>query len=106
MSPNVRVPTVAEVRAWPVTVSVPEAGRCWRIGRDASYDLARLGEFPVPVLRLGTALRVTRASIMAALGIPDEPVTPSSPLAMGALALVQATASDIRSDARDSPEAA
>lgn len=64
-----------DVRALPVTVDVPTAGRCFALGRDAAYDLARRGELPVPVLRLGRRLVVTRASLLAALGIDDTPPT-------------------------------
>lgn len=79
MSRAVRPPSAAEVRRWPVTVGVVDAGRCWGLGRDQSYDLARLGEFPVPVLRLGARLVVTRAALLAALGIadPDMSLTPA-----------------------------
>lgn len=66
------VPSVEEVLALPVVVDVPTAGRCFGLGRDASYDLARQGELPVPVLRLGRALRVTRASLLAALGMTEQ----------------------------------
>ena len=65
------VPTPDEVRAWPVTVDVPTAGRAFGIGRDEAYRLAREGTFPVPVLRLGRYLRVSRAAVLAALGVPD-----------------------------------
>jgi hypothetical protein len=40
---------------------------------DASYALARTGRFPVTVLELGGRLRVSRASIMNALGIAEDP---------------------------------
>lgn len=64
-------PTVEEVRSWPVTVDVRTAGRAFGVGRDQAYRLAREGNFPVPVLHLGRYLRVTRASVLAALGIED-----------------------------------
>lgn len=62
-------PTADEVRAWPVTVDLPTAGRCFGIGRDASYRLAAGGDFPVPVLRVGRRLVVVRAALLAKLGI-------------------------------------
>jgi hypothetical protein len=62
-------PTADEILTWPVTVPVPQAGACWLMGRDLSYQLARSGQFPVPVIRVGRRLVVTRASILAALGI-------------------------------------
>jgi predicted DNA-binding transcriptional regulator AlpA len=64
-------PTADEIRCWPVTVDIRTAGRAWGIGRDQAYRLAREGRFPVPVLRLGRYLRVTRASVLDALGIED-----------------------------------
>jgi hypothetical protein len=66
-----RVPTPDEILAWPATVDVPTAGRAFGIGRDESYRLVREERFPVPVLRLGRYLRVTRAAVVAALGITD-----------------------------------
>ncbi|WP_173079136.1 hypothetical protein [Phytohabitans rumicis] len=70
-----RVPTPDEIRAWPATVDVPTAGRAFGVGRDESYRLAREGHFPVPVLRLGRYLRVTRAAVLEALGIADPATT-------------------------------
>lgn len=64
-----------EVLALPVTVDVPTAGRCFGLGRRVSYQLAREGAFPVPVLQLGRSLRVTQASLLTALGIPKQEAT-------------------------------
>jgi hypothetical protein len=66
---TLHVPTAEEIRAWPVTVDVPMAGTAWGLGRDQSYQLAREGRFPVPVLHLGRYMRVTRAAVLEALGI-------------------------------------
>lgn len=63
--------TPDEVLALPVTVDVVTAGKCWGIGRNGSYRLAREGRFPVPVLQLGHRQVVTRAAVLQALGIPD-----------------------------------
>lgn len=79
MSRPPKVPTAREVRSWPVTVGVVQAGRCWGLGRDAAYDLARAGDYPVPVLRLGHRLVVTRASVLAALGLADPDIPLTSP---------------------------
>jgi len=68
---SARTPTAEEIRSWPVTVDLQTAGRAWGIGRDQAYRLAREGQFPVPVLRLGRYLRVTRASVLEALGIGE-----------------------------------
>jgi hypothetical protein len=86
MSGRARVPTAAEVRRWPVTVDVVTAGRCFGLGRDASYRAAADKSLPVPVLRLGRRLLVTRAALLDALGI-DEATTPDKSLARPALSL-------------------
>lgn len=100
-------PTADEVIAWPVTVDVPTAGSCFGLGRDTSYDMARDGTFPTPVLRLGRALRVTRASLLAALGMPTEAIpAPSKPLANGKSSQVGGSASDTRSEATTTARAA
>lgn len=65
---KVNVPTAAQVREFSVTVDLPTAGSCFGLGRDASYNLARQGAFPCPVLRLGRRLVVTRAALLQALG--------------------------------------
>ena len=70
--------TPDELRALPVTVSIVEAGRPFGLGRDSCYDLARRGEFPVPVLRLGRRWVVTRASLLSALGVSDHDATMTS----------------------------
>ena len=77
---NTRTPTVDEIRAWPVTVDVQMAGTAFGIGRDQAYRLANDGSFPVPVLRLGRYMRVTRASVLKALGIEEVAHGPAGPL--------------------------
>lgn len=44
-----------------VTTDVVTAGRAYGFGRATSYDLARRGEFPVQVLKVGTRYRVRTA---------------------------------------------
>jgi hypothetical protein len=75
--------TPDEIRALPAAVDIPKAGECFKMGRSKAYHLARTGQFPVPVLPMGNTFRVTRASILAALGIEDmaapaDHVTPSA----------------------------
>lgn len=66
-------PTAAELATWPLTVDVPTAGRCFRLGREASYLAVRRDEFPVPVIRVGKRLVVVTAHLREALGVgpPD-----------------------------------
>jgi len=61
--------TAEAVRALPVTTDIVTAGSVLCLGRGKSYELARRGEFPVPVLRLGAEYRVPTAALLQLLGI-------------------------------------
>jgi excisionase family DNA binding protein len=68
--------TTAELLALPVAMDLVTAGRALGLGRTLAFELARAGEFPVPVLRLGTRYRVTRADLLKTLGLdPDTPIS-------------------------------
>lgn len=54
------------------TMSVPEAGAELGLGRGTSYELARQGEFPVRVLKIGSRYRISRADLDRYLGITEE----------------------------------
>ena len=63
----------AELLALPVSVDLATAGRAFGFGRTKSFELARLGEFPCRVIRVGSGpnpkYRVSRSAIFAALDI-------------------------------------
>jgi hypothetical protein len=61
--------TVEELQALPVSFDLVTAGRAFRIGRTKAHQLARAGEFPCKVLRVGQSYRVTRTDLLRALGI-------------------------------------
>ena len=61
--------TVTEVLALPASTDVVTAGRAFGMSREAAYDAAAAGTFPVPVLRVGRRWVVPRAGILKALGI-------------------------------------
>lgn len=65
--------TEDELLALPVTVDIETAGRGWGIGRTKSHELARSGDFPCQVLRLGRRRVVTKAALLAALGVEWHP---------------------------------
>ncbi|MGW4796330.1 hypothetical protein ACWEPC_28305 [Nonomuraea sp. NPDC004297] len=67
----VRTLTIEELLALPATVDLRTAGMAFGIGRTKAHELARNGEFPCPVLRVGYAYRVGRAAILRALDIDD-----------------------------------
>lgn len=59
-----------ELLALPVAVDLVTAGRALGLGRTKAHELARRGEFPCRVLRVGRAYRVPRAELLATLGEP------------------------------------
>ncbi|URN14335.1 helix-turn-helix domain-containing protein [Streptomyces radiopugnans] len=61
--------TADDVLALPAAVDIPTAGRALNLGRTLAYDLAKRGEFPCKVLRIGNAYRVRRADLLDLLGI-------------------------------------
>ena len=61
--------TRSELLALPATVDIPTAAQALSIGRTLAYQLARTGQFPVPVLRLGSRYRIVTSGLLAALGI-------------------------------------
>ncbi len=73
--------TRAEMLALPVTVDVPTAARALGLGRSTAYELARRGEFPCRVLRVGRSYRVPTAGLMQVLGIepPTREEAPGEP---------------------------
>lgn len=79
----------AELLALPPAVDVTTAGRAFGIGRTKAFELARAGEFPVKVLRVGRKFRVPKAAILEALGVKpaalglDPATTGQQPVAQG-----------------------
>ncbi len=73
--------TRAQLLALPATVDLITAARALSIGRTLAYQLARAGDFPVPVLRLGTRYRVVTSALLAVLSI--EPAADSGNATVG-----------------------
>lgn len=64
--------TRAELLTLPVAFDLNVANRALNMGRTLGYDLAKRGEYPVRVLRLGNRYRVTRADLFRYLGEVDD----------------------------------
>lgn len=64
-----RAMTRAELLELPAVVDLETAGRAFGLGRTKAHELARLGQFPVPVLHLGRTYRVAVERILDELGI-------------------------------------
>ncbi len=67
--------TREELLALPAAIDLVTAARALGLGRTLAHDLARRGEFPVPVLRAGRLYRVATARVLELLAIDTEPQT-------------------------------
>jgi hypothetical protein len=60
--------TLAEIReSWPPTVDIPQAARAFRLSRSHAYSLAKSGEFPAKILKVGQRYSVVTESIINTL---------------------------------------
>ena len=59
------------------TLTIPEAAELFGIGVSTAYRLAQRDEFPVPVIRFGRTLRVSRARVEQLLDAPLDPPPPA-----------------------------
>jgi len=73
--------TLAELLALPLTVDVSTAARALGLSRSTGYALARRGEFPCRVLRVGSSYRVPTAELLRILGINLSELAPRFPAA-------------------------
>lgn len=58
-----------ELLALPVAVDLDTSNRALLMGRTKGFQLAKQGEYPVPVTRVGRTYRVNRADLLRALGV-------------------------------------
>jgi hypothetical protein len=77
--------TAERIRALGPVTTVPTAAAIFGLSRSVAYELIRLRQFPVPVLRFGTRYRIPVAAILTALHLPTNP-NPQAPEDQPALA--------------------
>jgi predicted site-specific integrase-resolvase len=65
-----------DIRALGAATDLVTAAAILGIGRSTAHALARAGEFPVPVIRVGHRYRVPVAPILQLLGL--DPPTPAT----------------------------
>jgi hypothetical protein len=70
--------SLAELGELPAVVDLVTAGRALGIGRTKSYELARSGEFPCRVLRVGRTYLVPTSELLTLLGYPGGAHRPES----------------------------
>jgi predicted DNA-binding transcriptional regulator AlpA len=61
--------TADAIRALGATIELSTVGQILGLSRNHSSDLARRGQFPVPVLPIGSRLRVATTQVINFLGI-------------------------------------
>lgn len=61
-----------ELLALPVSVPLVTAGRALGVGRTKSHELARRGEFPCRVIRIGGTYLVPKAELLRLLGLRSD----------------------------------
>lgn len=67
--PRSRGMQLAELLALPVAIDLDTANRALLLGRTKGFQLAKAGDYPVPVMRVGKTYRVSRAELLRILGI-------------------------------------
>ena len=75
--------TLAEIAGLPAVTDLVTAGRALGIGRTRAYELARAGQFPCPVIRVGGTWRVPTAGLLAILGLPAPQAHAAAPAREG-----------------------
>jgi hypothetical protein len=63
--------TIAQLRA-SATVDLMTAAAALGMGRTKAYDLARSGQFPCLVIRIGDAYRIPTPGLLELLGVTAE----------------------------------
>lgn len=66
-------PVLADLATLRPTVDLATAASMLGIGRTASYELVRTGQFPVRILRIGRVIRVPTAPLLQLLGLEHSP---------------------------------
>jgi hypothetical protein len=69
--------TLGELHQLPATVDLLTAARALGVGRTKAYELAKMGEFPCRIIRIGVAYLVPTAELLKLLGV-DLPISKPS----------------------------
>lgn len=64
--------TPESVKALGLRTDIRTASSALGLGTTTGYNLAKRGEFPVPVLRVGRKYVVPVAGLLAAFGVPND----------------------------------
>lgn len=78
MAEGSRAMTHEELAALPVSFSLEVANRALSLGRSTGYALAKRGQYPIRVLRLGRQYRCTRYDLLRYLRDDDQDDEPAA----------------------------
>jgi hypothetical protein len=70
--------TSSELRELPVSVDLMTAAAALGLGRTKAYELARRGEFPCRLLRVGGTYLVPTAGLLRVLGVDRDAQDPAA----------------------------
>ncbi len=72
--------TITQLRSMPATVDLLTAASALGLGRTKAYELAKRGQFPCRVIRIGEIYRIPTAGLLELLGITaGDPASPLAP---------------------------
>jgi hypothetical protein len=63
--------SISELRQLPAIIDIVTAARALGLGRTKAYELARRGEFPCQLFRIGDTYRVPTAALLKLLEMPE-----------------------------------
>lgn len=76
--------TMEELLRMPSVIGLEEAGRALGMSRQHTFNTNQAGEFPVPVLKVGSRYKVPTAPLLRFLGVePDHGVHTPAPTSSG-----------------------
>jgi hypothetical protein len=70
--------SLTELGELPAVIDLVTAGKALGLGRTKTYELARAGEFPCRILRVGKTYLVPTPELLTLLGYPSGPGRPES----------------------------
>lgn len=70
--------TAEQIRQLPAVVDLVTAGAVLGLGRTKTYQLAKAGDFPCRIIRVGKAYLVPTAALLALLGLDGGGTAPST----------------------------
>lgn len=94
--------SIDEIRALGVRTDLETGASIWGLGRTRAYELARAGEFPSPIVKVGANYIVLVLPLLAALGATESEQIDAGPSTEPAPATTSST-QELSHDHADPP---